>query len=74
MKTLNFRRWSNTIAAIILTVLFGYFFGSLSVWKDKQSEVAYPAEEFGQVVTYQVFQNGQVHLVEKPQLKVYFSD
>jgi hypothetical protein len=53
MKTLNFRRWSNTIAAIILTVLFGYFFGSLSVWKDKQSEVAYPAEEFGQVVTYQ---------------------
>lgn len=52
MKTLNFRRWSNTIAAIILTVLFGYFFGSLSVWNDKLSEVAYPAEEFGQAVTY----------------------
>lgn len=52
MESLVPKRWVNVLSAgALLTVLY-FFFGSLSVWKDTQSEIAYPAEEFGRPVAY----------------------
>ncbi len=52
MRSLRRQRWSNLISAAFLTAIVGYFFGSLSGWKDRQSEIVYPAEEFGRAATY----------------------
>ena len=52
LNALRSRRWSNFSLAIVGTGILGYFFGSLSVWKDRLALIAYPAEDFGRPVTY----------------------
>jgi len=52
VKSLRRQRWANVTAAFIIAVILGFLFGALSAWNDNLAEIEYPAEEFGQEVTF----------------------
>ncbi len=52
MKSLKRKRWLNVAAALALAVIGTYLSASLSGWSGELSVIEYPAQEFGQSVSY----------------------
>jgi hypothetical protein len=52
VKSLKRKRWLNVLAALAVAVIGAYLSASLTGWSGELSVIEYPAQEFGQSVSY----------------------